>query len=138
MLNPGPSGSVNINPFELKFCMKKHKKNKNLWLKEAEIAVGDLYFTTANQYRAVLAMKGDFLIYAPSSEGMEPFRSDSKMPFDNSPWKKCQIATFAQKEYQAFEWQGITAIKHQLNTPQLAEAISQCNAKAAMDALLAE
>ena len=38
--------------------MKKSKKNKNLWLKETEIEVGYLYFTTANQYRAVLAIKG--------------------------------------------------------------------------------
>lgn len=118
--------------------MKKNKKNKNLWLKESEIAVGDLYFTTASQYRAVLALKGDFLIYAPSSEGMEPLSTDSKMPFDNSPWKKCQISTFAQKEYQAFEWQGVTAINHQLNNTQLAEAIAQCNAKAGIEALLAE
>jgi hypothetical protein len=118
--------------------MKKNKKNKNLWLKESDIAIGDLYFTTANQYRAVLAMKGDFLIYAPSSEGMGSLNSDSTMPFDNSPWKKCQIATFAQKEYKAFEWQGITAIKHQLNNMQLAEAFVQCNAIAAVDALLAE
>jgi hypothetical protein len=118
--------------------MKKNKKNKNLWLKESEIAVGDLYFTTANQYRAVLAIKGDFLIYAPSSEEMEPLRPDSKMPFDNSPVKKCQIATFAQKEYQPFEWQSVTAIKHQLNNTQLAEAIAQCNAKAAIEALFAE
>lgn len=137
MLNLGPCESVNIGPFELKFCMKKNKKNKNLWLKESEIAVGDLYFTTANQYRAVLAMKGDFLIYAPSSEGMEPLSPDSKMPFDNSPVKKCQIATFAQKEYQPFEWHRVTAIKHQLNNTQLAEAIAQCNAKAAIEALLA-
>lgn len=138
MLNPGPCGSANINPFELEFCMKKNKKNKNLWLKESEIAVGDLYFTTANQYRAVLAIKGGFLIYAPSSEGMELLSPDSKMPFDNSPVKKCQIATFAQKEYQPFEWHRVASIKHQLNNAQLAEAIAQCNAKAAIEALLAE
>lgn len=118
--------------------MKKNKKNKNLWLKEAEIEVGYLYFTTANQYRAVLAMKGDFLIYAPSSESMGPLNPNSKMPFENSPFKKCQIATFAQKEYQAFEFNGTTAIKHKLTDSQLAEAITQCNAKAAIDALLAE
>ena len=118
--------------------MKKQKKNKNLWLNEAEIDVGYLYCTTANQYRAVLAMKGDFLIYAPSSEGMEPLAPDAKMPFDNSPWKKCQIATFAQKEYQAFAWQGNQALKHKLTDAQLTEAIGQCNAKAAIDALLAE
>jgi hypothetical protein len=118
--------------------MKKNKKNKNLWLKESGIAVGDLYFTTSNQYRAVLAKKGDFLIYAPSLEGMEPLSPDSKMPFDNSPFKKCQIVTFAQKEYQTFEWHSVKAIKHQLNNTQLAEAIAQCNAKAAIESLLAE
>jgi hypothetical protein len=118
--------------------MKKSKKNKNLWLKETEIEVGYLYFTTANQYRAVLAMKGDFLIYAPSSEGMESLTPNSKMPFENSPFKKCQIATFAQKEYQAFGFNGTTTIKHRLTDSQLAEAITQCNAKAAIDALLAE
>jgi hypothetical protein len=116
----------------------KNKNKKNLCLKESEIAVGDLYFTTANQYRAVLAMKGDFLIYAPSSEGMEPLSPDSKMPFDNSPVKKCQIATFAQKEYQPLEWHNVTATKHPLTNAQLAEAIAQCNAKATIEALLAE
>lgn len=115
----------------------KNKKNKNLWLNEAEIEVGYLYFTTANQYRAVLAMQGDFLIYAPSSEGMALLAADASMPFDNSPWKKCQIATFAQKEYQAFDWQGSQAIKHKLSDGQLAEAIAQCNAKAAIAELLA-
>jgi hypothetical protein len=38
-------------------------------LKEKEVEVGNLYLTTANQYRAVLAMKGEFMIYAPSLEG---------------------------------------------------------------------
>ncbi len=118
--------------------MKKNKKNKNLWLKETEIEVGYLYFTTANQYRAVLAMKGDFLIYAPSSEGMKPLDPDAKMPFENSPFKKCQIATFAQKEYHAVDWHGTEAIKHKLTDSQLAEAIAQCNAKAAIATLLAE
>lgn len=120
--------------------MKKHKnkKNKNLWLNEAQIEVGDLYFTTSNQYRAVLAMKGGFLIYAPSSEGMEPLAANAKMPFENSPWKKCQIATFAQKEYQAFDWQGIRAIQHELTETQLAQAILQCNAKAVIAELIAE
>ncbi|AMK77088.1 MULTISPECIES: hypothetical protein [Methylomonas] len=118
--------------------MKKHKKNKNLWLKETEIEEGYLYFTTANQYRAVLAMKGDFLIYAPSSEGMEPLGPDSKMPFENSPFKKCQIATFAQKEYQAFDRHCTQAIKHKLTGSQLADAITQCNAKVAIATLLAE
>lgn len=118
--------------------MKKNKKTKNLWLKETEIEVGYLYFTTANQYRAVLAMKGDFLIYAPSSEGMEPLSSNANMPFENSPFKKCQIVTFAKKDYQEFEINGARAIKHKLNESQLAEAIDQCNAKAAIETLLAE
>ncbi len=118
--------------------MKKNKKSKNLWLNESEIEIGYLYFTTANQYRAVLAMKGDFLIYAPSSEDMEPLTLNAKMPFENSPFKKCQIATFAKKDYQAFSFNGIDAIKHKLNDTQLTEAIAQCNAKAAIEALLAE
>ena len=41
-------------------------------LKEKEVEVGNLYLTTANQYRAVLAMKGEFMIYAPSLEGTAP------------------------------------------------------------------
>lgn len=119
--------------------MKKSKKNKNLWLKETEIEVGYLYFTTANQYRAVLAIKGDFLIYAPSSEGMQLLAPKATtMPFENSPWKKCQIATFAKKDYQVFEFNGAEAIKHKLNETQMTEAIAQCNAKAAIETLLAE
>ncbi|MEY4718938.1 MAG: hypothetical protein RL563_1556 [Pseudomonadota bacterium] len=118
--------------------MKKNKKNKKLWLNEADIQVGHLYFTTANQYRAVLAMKGDFLIYAPSSEAMAPLASNAKMPFENSPAKKCQIATFAQKEYQAFDWHDTQSIKQALTDSELAEAINQCNAKSAIDALLIE
>ncbi len=118
--------------------MKKSKKHKNLWLKETDIEVGYLYFTTANQYRAVLAMKGDFLIYAPSSEGMEPIGLNcTKMPFENSPFKKCQIATFAKKDYQEFEFNGDQAIKHKLSDAQIAEAIVQCNAKSAIADLLA-
>ena len=31
-------------------------------LKEKEVEVGYLYLTTVNQYRAVLAMRGEFLI----------------------------------------------------------------------------
>ena len=118
--------------------MKKNKKTKDLWLKETEIEPGNLYFTTANQYRAVLAMKGDFLIYAPSSEGMPTVMPNAKMPFENSPFKKCQIATFAKKDYQAFFYDGSEAIKHKLNDIQIAEAIDQCNARAAINALLAE
>jgi hypothetical protein len=119
--------------------MKKNKKIKNLWLKEKDIEVGYLYFTTANQYRAVLAMKGEFLIYAPSSEGIDPLSPNAtKMPFDNSPFKKCQIVTFAKKDYQVFDFNGTVAIKHKLNDLQLTEAIAQCNAKSAIAALLAE
>lgn len=119
--------------------MKKHKKIKTVGLPESDIEVGCLYFTTAQQYRAVLAMKGDFLIYAPSSEGMQPLSSDfTKMPFENSPFKKCQIVTFAKKDYQVFEFNGSESIKHKLNESQLMEAIAQCNAKSAIAALLAE
>lgn len=118
--------------------MKKNKKTKNAELNKKEIEVGYLYFTTANQYRAVLAMKGDFLIYAPSSEGMGPLSPNSNMPFENSPFKKCQIVTFAKKDYQVFDFNGTEAIKHQLNASQLAESMAQCNAKAAIEALLAE
>ena len=32
-------------------------------LKEKEVEVSFLYLTSANQYRAVLAMKGEFMIY---------------------------------------------------------------------------
>ena len=119
--------------------MKKNKKIKSTGLNEKEIEVGYLYFTTANQYRAVLAMKGDFLIYAPSSEGMAPSPPNfTVMPFENSPFKKCQIVTFAKKEYQEFEMNGTKTIKHKLNEAQLAEAVAQCNAKSAIAALLAE
>jgi hypothetical protein len=121
--------------FEFKFNVKKNQKTKNFWLKETEIEVGYLYFTTAHQYRAVLAMNGEFLIYAPSSEGMPPLTPNSNMPFDNSPFKKCQISTFAKKDYLAFSYNGIEAIKHKLHDIQIAEAIAQCNAKAAIDAL---
>ena len=41
-------------------------------LKETEVEVGYLYSTSANQYRAVLAMNGGFMIYAPSLEGTAP------------------------------------------------------------------
>jgi hypothetical protein len=76
-------------------------------LKEKEVEVGNLYLTTANQYRAVLAMKGEFLIYAPSLEGTASLNLDStKMPFENMPFKKCQISTFAKKDYQVFDFNG--------------------------------
>ena len=108
-------------------------------LKEKAIQVGQLYFTSANQYRAVLAIKGEFMIYAPSSEGVEPLGVDFKqLPFANSPFKKCQIVTFAKKDYQVFNFNGSDAISHLLNQAQINEAIQQCNAKAAIAALLAE
>lgn len=108
-------------------------------LKEKEVEVGYLYLTTVNQYRAVLAMKGEFLIYAPCLEGTASLNLDStKMPFGNMPFKKCQISTFAKKDYQAFNFNGSEAIKHKLNEIQLAEAIAQCNAKSAIAVLLAE
>jgi hypothetical protein len=108
-------------------------------LKEAEVEVGFLYMTTANQYRAVLAMKGEFLIYAPSSEGNAPLPMNAtKMPFENQPFKKCQTVTFAKKDYQVFDFKGTEAIKHKLSELQLAEAIAQCNAKSAIATLLAE
>ena len=106
-------------------------------LKEKEVVVGSLYLTTANQYRAVLAMKGEFLIYAPSLEGTAPLSlNPATMPFENMPFKKCQIVTFAKKDYQVFDFNGNQAIKHKLNESQLAEAIAQCNAKSAIATLL--
>lgn len=108
-------------------------------LKEKEVEVGYMYLTTANQYRAVLAMKGEFLIYAPSSEGTAPLSQNStNLPFENMPFKKCQIVTFAKKDYQDFDFNGTKAIKHKLNELQVAQAIAQCNAKSAIAALLAE
>jgi hypothetical protein len=107
-------------------------------LKVVELEVGDLYLTSANQYRAVLAIRGEFMIYAPSIEGSKPLNHTStKMPFDNQPFKKCQTITFAKKDYQTFDFNGAVAIKHRLNELQLAEAIVQCNAKSAINALLA-
>ncbi|WP_347989890.1 hypothetical protein [Methylomonas sp. AM2-LC] len=108
-------------------------------LKEKDVEVGYLYLTNLNQYRAVLAMKGEFLIYAPSSEGTAPLNPNApEMPFENMPFKKCQIVTFAKKDYQIFEFNGNQAVKHQLNSLQLAEAVAQCNAKSAITSLLAE
>jgi len=108
-------------------------------LKEKDVAVGYLYLTSANQYRAVLAMKGDFMIYAPSLEGTALLTLNAhKLPFENQPFKKCQIVTFAKKDYQEFDFNGTKAIKHQLNETQLAEVIAQCNAKSAIATLLAE
>lgn len=107
-------------------------------LKEKEVEVGYLYLTTANQYRAVLAMKGDFLIYAPSSEDSEPLNTQPiVLPFEHQPFKKCQIVTFAKKDYKVFDFNGTEAIKHKLSESQLAEAIAQCNAKQGIAGLLA-
>ncbi|MBK8817345.1 MAG: hypothetical protein IPN42_18410 [Methylococcaceae bacterium] len=108
-------------------------------LKEKDVEAGYLYLTTTNQYRAVLAMKGEFMIYAPSIEGAKPLNlNDKAMPFDNQPFKKCQIVTFAKKDYQVFEFKGTNAIKHKLNELQIAEVIAQCNAKSAIASLLGE
>ena len=105
-------------------------------LKEKDVEVGYLYLTSANQYRAVLAMKGEFMIYAPSLEGTAPLNTnETKMPFENQPFKKCQIVTYAKKDYQVFTFNGADAIKHKLNENQLAEVIAQCNAKSAIAAL---
>jgi hypothetical protein len=108
-------------------------------LKEKEIEVGYLYLTSLNQYRAVLAMKGEFMIYAPSLEGTDPLPTHPRnMPFDNQPFKKCQIVTFAKKDYQRFDFNGSDAIKHRLTAEQVTEVIAQCNAKSAIAMLLAE
>ena len=107
-------------------------------LKEKEVETGYLYLTSAHQYRAVLVMKGEFMIYAPSSEGAAPLSLQTKMPFENQPFKKCQIVTFAKKDYQVFSFNGVEAIKHKLDELQLAEVIAQCNAKSAIATLLSE
>jgi hypothetical protein len=108
-------------------------------LKEKELEVGYLYLTSGNQYRAVLAMKGDFLIYAPSLEGTAPLNLNTpRLPFENQPFKKCQIVTFAKKDYQVFDFNGSEAIKHKLDDSQLADIIAQCNARSAIITLLAE
>ena len=106
-------------------------------LKEKDIEVGYLYLTSANQYRAVLAMKGEFMIYAPSLEGTAPLNLNApKLPFENQPFKKCQIVTFAKKNYQVFDFNGSEAIKHKLDEAQLEEVTAQCNAKSSIAALL--
>jgi predicted GIY-YIG superfamily endonuclease len=108
-------------------------------LKEKDVEAGYLYLTSAKQYRAVLAMKGDFMIYAPSLEGTALLNENAPiMPFENQPFKKCQIVTFAKKDYQVFAFNGTEAIKHKLDEPQLADVIAQCNAKSAIATLLAE
>jgi hypothetical protein len=107
-------------------------------LKEKDVEVGYLYLTSAKQYRAVLAMKGDFMIYAPSLEGTAPITVNAPiMPFENQPFKKCQIVTFAKKDYQVFAFNGVEAIKHKLDESQLADVIAQCNAKSAIATLQA-
>ena len=60
------------------------------------------------------------------------------MPFQNQPFKKCQIITFGKKDYHAFTFNGLEGIKHQLNQIQLTEIIAQCNAKSAIETLLAQ
>jgi hypothetical protein len=108
-------------------------------LKEKEVQVGYLYLTSANQYRAVLAIKGEFMIYAPSLEGAPPLNlSVTRLPFANQPFKKCQIITFAKKEYQLFNINGNDALKHQLDEHHLATIIAQCNAKSAITTLLTD
>ena len=53
-------------------------------LKEKEVDVGYLYITSANQYRAVLAMKAEFMIYAPGLEGIALLKLNAiQMPFEN-------------------------------------------------------
>lgn len=118
--------------------MKKNKKTKIAGLNIKEIEVGYLYFTTAGQYRAVLAMQGEFMIYAPSSEGMDELSAPvTEMPFQHSPFKKCRIATFAQKDYQPFTFNDQYALRHQLSPAQIEASIQQCNAKTAIADLLA-
>ena len=108
-------------------------------LKEKDVEVGYLYSTSANQYRAVLAMKGEFIIYAPSLEGTALLTLNTTiMPFENQPFKKCRIVTFAKKDYQVFDFNGSDAIKHKLDELQLADVIAQCNAKSAIATLLTE
>ena len=108
-------------------------------LKVKEVEVGYLYLTSAKQYRAVLAMKDEFMVYAPSLEACASLTLNApQMPFENQPFKKCQIVTFAKKDYQVFGFNGASAIKHKLNASQLTEVIAQCNAKSAIATLLAE
>ena len=79
------------------------------------------------------------MIYAPSLEVTTPLNLNAtKMPFENQPFKKCQIVTFAKKDYQVFDFNGTKAIKHKLNELQLTEVIAQCNATSVIATLLAE
>jgi hypothetical protein len=58
-------------------------------LKDKQVEVGYLYLTIANQYRAVLAMKGEFIIYAPSLEETAALnRNTRQLPVDNQLFKK--------------------------------------------------
>lgn len=107
-------------------------------IKAKDVDVGYLYLTGTKQYRAVLAIKGEFMIYAPSLDGATPLKLDTKLPFENQPFKKCQIITFAKKDYQMFDFNGVEAIRHKLDGLQLAEAIAQCNAKSAIATFLSE
>ena len=85
-------------------------------LKLQDLEVGYLYLTSAQQYRAVLAIKGEFMIYAPSLEGTAPLKpSTPQLPFDNQPFKKCQTLTFAKKDYQAFELNGTVLVQRDLD-----------------------
>ncbi|HCT99282.1 MAG TPA: hypothetical protein DF614_04215 [Methylococcaceae bacterium] len=109
-------------------------------LNAKDIETGFLYQTSDKHYRAVLAVKGDFLIYVASLGAVTLNLANPQeiMPFDNQPFKKCQIATFAKKDYQLFSanaTQENIAIKHALNDKQLADITLQCNAKAAIATL---
>ena len=50
--------------------MQYFQEFNKMRLKENQIEVGCLYLTTLNQYRAVLALKGEFMIYAPVWKGL--------------------------------------------------------------------
>ena len=79
-------------------------------LKVKEVEVGCLYLTSSMQYRAVLAMKAEFMVYAPSLEGSGSLTLNApEMPFENQPFKKCQIVTFTKKDYQVFDFNGASA-----------------------------
>lgn len=110
-------------------------RSKMMKLKDKDVEVGYLYQTSANQYRAVLAMKGEFMIYAPSIEGAASLTLNSILPFGNQPFKKCQIVTFAKKDYQVFTYNGVEALKHKLNEVQINLVIAQCNAKLSIASL---
>jgi hypothetical protein len=84
-------------------------------------------------------MKAEFMIYAPGLEETALLNLNAiQMPFENQPFKKCQIVSFAKKGCQVFDFNGSSAIKHKLNESPLTKAIAQCNAKSAIKTLLAE